>query len=205
MGCSASPTKYENTTENIPISQAPADFKKVKIALIHFQNLTGRSYLTEPATAQLTTFLIRSGYFEVIEPSLVTSIIRDQKDITQEKLNQLKEKFGARYFLTGNLTNFEIKEAKSGFCLLFGLLGGHRKREYIVESGIDFRLVSVPEAKIIIADKVENRRTDTSQAGYFLFSSAGSSVQILQSSGGKLLRYALKDVTEKIIKKIQRL
>ena len=101
--------------------------------------------------------------------------------------------------MTGTLTNFEIRKTSSGFCLLLGLLGSSRTEEYIVETGIDYRLVGVPGANIIAANSVENRRTDTSEAAGLLFAHSEQSTRVLESSGGKLLRYAMRDVVEDII------
>ena len=194
------PTRYENVDERVEVTRAPSGTVRKKIALVNFRNMTDKSYLVQPATIQLTSLMVQSGYFEIIEPTLVESVIRAQDEITTEKLQTLKDKFGAEYFLTGNLTNFEIRETSAGFCLFLGLLGSKNTKEYIVETGIDYRLVSVPDAKILQADSVENRRTDTSSQAGFLFSTGGSDVKVLQSSGGKLLRYAMKDLVEKLIR-----
>ncbi len=190
------PTRYENTTTRLNIPRAPANFKKIKIALINFRDLTNRAYLVKPATAQLTSMMVESGYFEVIEPSLVENIIKSQSDVTPEKLNTIRQKFGAQYFLTGTLTNFEIRENRSGTCLF--ILGGTNKEEYIVEAGIDFRMVTVPEAKIAKAGVVENRRVDTSSSARVLLFGGGTSVRVLQSNSGKLLRYVLRDLLKRI-------
>ncbi|MCB1314865.1 MAG: hypothetical protein KDK27_02875, partial [Leptospiraceae bacterium] len=161
-------TQYETTDSNIEVPQAPPGTRRVKIALINFRNQTGRNFLVDPATAQLTSLMVSSGYFEVIEPSLVESVIQTQSDITPEKLQILKERYGAEYFLTGTLTNFEVQEKSQGSCLF--LIGSHRKSEYIVETAIDYRLVSVPDAGIVAANAVENRRVDTSEAaGVFIY------------------------------------
>lgn len=197
---SPQPTKYETVEERVEVTRAPAGTVRKKIALVNFRNLTDKSYLVQPATAQLTSLMVQSGYFEIIEPSLVESVISAQDQITTEKLKTLQEKFGAEYFLTGSLTNFEIKQTESGVCLLLGLLGSREKKEYIVETGIDYRLVSVPDAKILQADSVENRRSDASTSTGILLSRGGSDVKILQSSGGKLLRYAMRDLVEKVIR-----
>lgn len=194
-----SSTTYENTTKPLRITTAPIGVKKIKIVLVEFRNFTGKAYLAKPATAQLTTILIKSGYFEVIDPALSANILAGQSSITTERLAELKEKFGADYFLTGSLTNFEIREGNFGFCLLFGLLGAYKQREYIVETGVDYRLISTTSAKIISADHIENRRTDKSRAASFLFSKGGSSIRVLRSNSGKLLRYAMRDLSEKLI------
>ena len=196
---SPQPTQYENTTEKIDLPQAPIGTEKVKVALVPFRDLTGKSFLVKPATAQLTTMLLQTGYFEVIEPGFVENIVGSQTELSPEKLAELREKFDADVLLTGTLTNFEVRKNKSGFCLLFGILGSYNKEEYIVETGIDFRLISIPEGKILDAGAVENRRTDTSQAAGILFSSTGASTTILQSSGGKLLRYAMADLILRIV------
>lgn len=200
-GClTPQPTKYETVEEKVEVLRAPAGQVKRKVALVNFRNLTDKSYLVQPATAQLVSLMIQSGYFEVIEPTLVESVISAQDQITTEKLQTLKEKFGAEYFLTGSLTNFEVKENTSATCLLLGLLGSRSTKDYVVETAIDYRFVSVPDARILKADAVENRRTDSSSSTGFLLSSAGTDVRVLQSSGGKLLRYALRDMVNGITK-----
>lgn len=200
-GClTPQPTKYETVEEKVEVLRAPAGQVKRKVALVNFRNLTDKSYLVQPATAQLVSLMIQSGYFEVIEPTLVESVISAQDQITTEKLQTLKEKFGAEYFLTGSLTNFEVKENTSATCLLLGLLGSRSTKDYVVETAIDYRFVSVPDARILKADAVENRRTDSSSSTGFLLSSAGTDVRVLQSSGGKLLRYALRDMVNSITK-----
>lgn len=196
---SPQPTQYENTTEKIDLPRAPIGTKKVKVALVPFRDATGKSFLVKPATAQLTTMLIQTGYFEVIEPGFVENVIGSQSELTPENLKILKEKFGADIVLTGTLTNFEVRKNESGFCLLFGLLGSYQKEEYIVETGIDYRVTDIDTAAILDAGAVENRRTDTSKAAGVLFSYSGASTDILQSSGGKLLRYAMADLVLRIV------
>lgn len=199
---SPQPTQYQTIADKVEVTRAPQGTTPVRVALISFRDSTNQGFLVKPATAQLTSLMVRSGYFQVIEPSLVESIIKTQDDITPEKLAEVKEKFQAQFFLTGTLTDFEIRETQSGTCLLLGLLWSNQKKEYIVETGIDYRMVSLeslPNPKIVSADSVANSRTDTSTSAGLLFSQTGSSVRIKQSSGGKLLRYALKDVVEKLI------
>ncbi|MCB1174157.1 MAG: hypothetical protein KDK39_11345 [Leptospiraceae bacterium] len=204
---SPQPTRYETLEEKVEVTRAPQGTRPVRVALISFRDSTNQGFLVQPATAQLTSLMVRSGYFQVIEPSLVESVIKTQSDITPEKLAEVKEKFQAEYFLTGTLTNFEIRETSSGTCLLLGLLWSNQKKEYIVETGIDYRMVgldSLPNPTIVSADSVANSRTDTSSSAGMLFSQTGSSVRVKQSSGGKLLRYALKDVVEKLIDDLAR-
>ncbi|MCR9142430.1 MAG: CsgG/HfaB family protein [bacterium] len=194
-------TRYEttDTATKIEVRRAPPGTKKVKVALVNFRNQTGRSFLVSPATAQLTTMMIRSGYFDIIEPSFVESVVKNQGQLSPEKLTELNERFGAEYFLTGTLTNFEIRRAESGFCLILPFLGSNQQSDYIVETGIDFRMVTAPEGSIAVADVVENRRTDTSESAAVLFFAQGQSTKVLQSSGGTLLRYAMRDMVEKLI------
>lgn len=196
---SPQPTRYESTETEIDLPRAPSGTQKVKVALIPFRDLTGKRFLVKPATSQLTTLMIQSGYFDVIEPGLVENIIPDQTQVSPEKLKELQEKFGADIFLTGTLTNFEIRENKTGFCLLFGLLGSYSREEYIVETGIDYRIVKVPSGKILDADAVENTRTDSSRAAGLLFSYSGAGTDVIQSSGGKLLRYAMADMIKNML------
>mgnify|MGYP001251823206 CR=1 FL=1 len=196
---SPQPTRYENTTEQLDLPRAPVGTEKVKVALVPFRDLTGKSFLVKPATAQLTTMLIQTGYFEVIEPGFVENIVGNQKDLSPEKLQELKEKFGADILITGTLTDFEVRKEQSGFCLFFGLLGSSRKEEFIVETGIDYRIIDIPAGRILDAGAISNRRTDTSEAAGILFSYSGAETDVLQSSGGKLLRYAMADMILKIV------
>ena len=198
-GCSTPQSRYETTTEKIHVVKAPEGTTPLRVALVQFRDLTGKKYLVEPATAQLTSLMLQSGYFAVVEPSLIESVIRDQSEITPEKLSELKERYDVDYFLTGTLTEFEIRETESGFCLLLGLLGGYGKKEYVVEAGIDYRLVTVPDAKIRIANVVSSKRTNTSQFVQAFLSAGGSEIKVKQSSGGKLLRYALADMIRQIV------
>lgn len=208
MACvSPQPTQYETVESKIEVPQAPAGTTPVKVALISFKDTTDKGFLVKPATSQLTSLMVRSGYFQVIEPTLVESVIRTQADVTPEKLQEVRDKFGAQYFLTGTLTNFEVRETQSGTCLLLGILWSNQTKEYIVETGIDYRMVSLselPNARIISADAVENKRTDTSKSAGILFSQSGYSTRIKQSSGGKLLRYAMRDVVTKLIEDMPR-
>lgn len=198
---SPQPTRYEttDTAQKIDVRRAPPGTRKVKVALVNFRNQTGRDFLVSPATAQLTTMMLRSGYFDIIEPSFVESVVKNQGQLSPEKLVELNERFGAEYFLTGTLTNFEIRKTESGFCLILPFIGSRQQSDYIVETGIDFRMVSAPEGNIAVADVVENRRTDSSESAAILFVGQGQSTKVLQSSGGTLLRYAMRDMVEKLI------
>ena len=197
---SPEPTRYENTTQQLDVPRAPAGFKKIKIALVNFKETTGRRYIVKPATSQLVSMMTRSGYFDVIEPSLIENIIKTQADISPEKLRIIQDKFGAEYFLTGTLTNFEISERGGGFCLF--PIAGKSTKEYNVEIGVDYRLVTVPDAKIKQADLVEHKRIDTSSSTHALIFTSGNSVRVLESSSGKLLRYAMRDMLAKIVSEL---
>lgn len=201
---SPQPTRYESTdtASTITVPRAPAGTRRVKVALVNFRNQTGRDFLVSPATAQLTTMMLRSGYFDIVEPSFVESVVANQKELSPEKLEELKERFGVEYFLTGTLTNFEIRKVESGFCVILPFLGSNQQSDYIVETGIDFRMVTAPEGRITVADVVENRRTDSSESAAILFVGQNQSTRVLQSSGGTLLRYAMRDMVTKLIESL---
>ncbi len=201
---SPQPTRYESTdtASTINVPRAPAGTRKVKVALVNFRNETGRDFLVRPATAQLTTMMLRSGYFDIVEPSFIESVVANQKQLSPEKLAELKERFGSEFFLTGTLTNFEIRKVESGFCVILPFLGSNQQSDYIVETGIDFRMVTAPEGRITVADVVENRRTDSSESAAVLFVGSNQRTNVLQSSGGTLLRYAMRDMVTKLIESL---
>jgi curli biogenesis system outer membrane secretion channel CsgG len=156
------------------------------------------------AVDQLTTLLVNSDRFNVIDRERLDAILEEQglagKGIVDETTAaKIHKVLGADLIFTGAVTNWEVKESKSG---TFVLIGGGSNRSIDIDLAVDGRIIDSTTSQIYFADSGEiKRREEVSSSSILGFAPQGY-IRLDQSVAGKQLRLALDDMLSKIIPKV---
>jgi curli biogenesis system outer membrane secretion channel CsgG len=139
-------------------AQAPA--AKPRIAVVAFKNPTswwGRE-LGSSAASQLTTKLVNSGAFTVLERERTKDIFDEwylgqSGAVDQSQAAQMGKLNGVEYLVTGEFKSFNIRQRRVGGLPLPGTnrqLGGSQTR---AESDLNVRVINVVTGEIIAASE----------------------------------------------------
>ncbi len=128
-----------------------------RIAVLPFENQTawwGRQ-LGNSAASQLTTDLVGSGAFIVLERQRVEAIYDEWATgqsgaVTPQKAVEIGRLLGVEYLVTGEFTHFNISSQSVGL----GRLAASRTT---AESAMNVRVVSVSSGEIVAATSAEGR------------------------------------------------
>lgn len=119
--------------------------------------------------AQLTTELVKTGRFVVVERTDLTAILREQKLgatklVSKETAATLGQLTGAQLLVRGSVTEFEANASGGGlrlggsFGLLGGILGSSSETAVV---GIDLRLVDTTTGEVIKATNATGEAEST--------------------------------------------
>ena len=133
---------------------------KKRLAVINFD--TPEEYWNTPLSRGLAdmmiTALVKSGSFDVIERTQLDAILKEHNLAAQGMIDpttavQAGKILGVDYILGGKVTEFGVKEKKSGIGALAGrVLGGVDIKNSTARVKMDVRLVDVTTARILLAD-----------------------------------------------------
>lgn len=152
--------------------------------------------------AQLTTALVNSGHFIVVERAELTPVLREQdmamqKIVSQETAAQVGRVLGAQLLVAGSVTEFDQGAgggslhlgvgAASG--LLGGLIGAQTTRGVV---GMDVRVIDTTTGQVVQSHRVE---ANTSQSGI----SADINVQQVTFGGDAFNKTVLGQATRRAI------
>lgn len=136
----------------LAFAAAPADAQgKPRIAVVGFENNTSSKVwgdrLGEAAADELTTQLVRSGHFTVVERSQIQKILDEQHAgqsgaIDPATAAEVGKILGAQVVLLGSITQFSVDEKSGG-------IGGFSASYAEAESVLDVRVVNVNTSEII--------------------------------------------------------
>ncbi len=151
------PAPYPGVKKRIAV----AKFDAVGASAAHF---TGWD-IGGGLAAQLTTALVESGRFVVVERAVLSEILREQQLGTQrltprETAAQVGKLIGAQMLIVGSVTEFEQAEKGGGLGIGFGGrsvglgLGGQAVEGHV---GMDVRLVDTTTGQVLISKRVEAR------------------------------------------------
>ena len=239
--CGCSGTKdtasKDKLTENVgrysppPSSVSDEDKPKVGVPSFVIQQVPGqfggnKQELGQIAADQMTTLLVESGRFNVVERAQMEQLLKEQDMegiVRPDQMAKAGQALGTDYLLIGRVTNFRVKQAqtKSGVDVggIGGMIGGGRfgagstgfdkkNQKITTEVGVDIRLVDPTTAAIVVAKKGEFNRTDSAGAmGISVFGVGGSSdaqVTIEEDDAGRILRLAFDDALRQMIPEIDR-
>lgn len=168
--------------------------------------------MDELAAEQLTTLLVNSDRFEVIERSQLDQLLQEQGlegIVKAGEMARPAEVRGVDYLMIGKVTNFRLKaeKAQRGFGLgripipgagNLGVFDFKRKDSTITaECGVDIRLVDPTTGSIAAAKSKDYKRTDSIGAfGIDILGAnadADATLTIDEDDQGLVLRLALDD------------
>ena len=137
------------------ISNANADLKK-RIAVSRFADRSGGGYshVGDGVADMLTTALVKSGKFIVIERAEFDKILDEQKlgqagVVTPESAPKVGKALGVELLVIGSVSEFGTKENTiSGGISMFG--GGVTKKT--ARAAVDVRLVNTTTGEVVVAE-----------------------------------------------------
>ena len=170
---------------------------KVRVAVLNFENnSTWRWWgdnLGSAAADELTTQLVNSGRFTVIERAQLAAIMAEQNlgasgRVTADSAAKIGKLLGAQLLLTGSITQFSIERTSAGFRGIGGSISN-------AESKMDIRLVNTETGEVMaVAEGQGNKRMG---GGYFKGASAERTFD--QGAAQEALRPAVEQAVAKIV------
>jgi curli biogenesis system outer membrane secretion channel CsgG len=227
----------DKLTENVgrytppPSSVRDEDKPKVGVPAFAIQQVPGnfggnKTQLEGNAADQMTTLLVETDRFNVIERAQLEQILKEQDMegiVRGDQIPKAGQVKGTDYLLLGKVTNFRVRQAqtKSGVDVggIGGMVGGNKfgsgstgfdkKNQQIrTEVGVDIRLVDTTTGQIVVAKKGEFNRTDSADAlGISVFGMGGHSdaqMTIEEDDAGRILRLAFDDAVRQMLPEIDR-
>ena len=141
-------------------SEAMAQGGKPRIAVLGFSNNSSFNYwgdnLGGAAADELTTQLVRSGVFTVVERSQVNAILEEQHfglsgAVDPSTAAEIGKVLGVQAVLTGSITQFSVDRKSGG-------LGSLRVSYTEAESRMDIRLVNTTTAEILAVAEGQGKK-----------------------------------------------
>jgi curli biogenesis system outer membrane secretion channel CsgG len=211
-GCGMSRVSSTYSVDTTPIktyTPPPATIKVKTIAILPFKDKTINSPIKgdvgSMAVDQLTTLLVNSERFSVIERERLDAVLAEQglagKGIVVDSATaaQVGKVLGVDLIFTGAVTNWEVKESKSA---TFVLIGGGSERAIDIEMAVDGRIIDTTTGQIFFADSGEVKRTESVSKSAILSFAPDGYIRLDQSVAGKQLRLVLDNMLSKIIPKV---
>lgn len=175
-GCATSQAQStpEAQTAKSPLSPNSGPKKRIAVAKFdaagNFVGVYGGWDIGGGLAAQLTTALVNSGRFIVVERAELASVLREQemalqKIVSKETAAQVSRVLGAQLLVRGSVTEFEQKAGGGGLRLgigtgaFGGALGGQTVNGIV---GIDLRLIDTTTTQVTQSHRAEGK---VSQSG----------------------------------------
>lgn len=169
---------------------------KARVAIMNFENNSTWSWwgdnLGAAAADELTTQLVKTGKFTVIERTQLASILAEQNlgasgRVTQATAAKIGQLLGAQLIMTGSITQFSIERTSVG---IRGIGGSYSN----AESKLDVRLISTETGEILgVAEGQGNKRMG---GGYFR--GVGAERTFDQGAAQEALRPAVENVVKAV-------
>jgi curli biogenesis system outer membrane secretion channel CsgG len=164
--------------------------KRPRIAIIEFENQTDwwGNRLGTGVQNMLVTELVKSGKWRVVEREKLNSVMKEQSlslsgAVSSDTLVKIGKILGVKYFLTGSITQFDIKS--SGFSFGVGRVGKTKKKV-----ALDARLVNTESGEIEWADTA----SDTDETTAVQVQGIGPDSGYDEEMAGELLRNAVAKI-----------
>jgi len=203
-----SSTYMVDTTPVTTYTPPPSTVKAHTIAVIPFKDKTVNSPIKGDvgniAVDQLTTLLVNTGRFDVIERDRLDAVLAEQglagKGIVdQATAAEVGKVLGVEYIFTGAVTNWEVKDTKTGTWIL---IAGSKGKELSIELAVDGRIINSTTGAIIAAQSGEIKRIEKVTATAILSIAPNGYVRLEQSVAGKQLRLCLDDMLRKMMPQV---
>ncbi|MEM8710136.1 MAG: CsgG/HfaB family protein [Planctomycetota bacterium] len=183
--------------------------------------------MEELAADQLSTLLVRTDRFDVIERSQLDKLIAEQDlegIVAADEMAGMAQVRGVDYLMIGKITNLRIKRTETGGRSGFGRLvniatdrvtggiGGldvdNQKIEIKCECGVDLRLVDPTTGSTLAANFSEYTRTDkASSLGVQVLgvgAEADAEIEMSDDDKGLILRLALDEAVRGMLPSVDR-
>lgn len=158
----------------ICILASPALAAKKRIAVVDLEDKAqgqhgGWRSVGSGMADMITTGLIKSGKFNVMERQELQKVFDEQKlgasgAVTPQTAAKVGQLLGVQYLVIGSVTEFGVKESKLGVGnvgRVLGFGGGAEAKTNTARVAMDVRLVDTSTGKIIVADKGEGEQSST--------------------------------------------
>ncbi len=208
-------------------SPPPSGIQRARVGVPQFQLKPGVTQeVSELAADQITTLLINTERFDVIERAQLDQLLKEQNlegIVKSGEMAQQAQVRGVDYILIGKVTNLRVKGEKSAKSFGLGSIpipgaGGralgvfdytNKSSKITVDCGVDLRLVDPTSGAAAVADFSEYKKTDSISAmGIDILgadANAEADLQLDDDNKGKILRLALDDCIKKMMPKIDRM
>jgi curli biogenesis system outer membrane secretion channel CsgG len=175
---------------------AGAQDTKARVAIMNFENNSSWHWwgdnLGQAAADELTTQLVQTGKFTVVERAQLDAILAEQNlgasgRVTPSTAAQIGKLLGVQLILTGSITQFSIERISMGF----GGIGGTYSK---AESKLDVRLINTETGEIMaVAEGEGNKRMG---GGYFKGASAERTFD--RGAAQEALRPAVENIAAEV-------
>lgn len=217
----------DSLTENVGrYSPPPSNIQRVRVGVPQFQVTKGvTAEVSELAADQITTLLVNTERFDVIERAQLDQLLKEQNlegIVKGSELAQQAQVRGVDYLLIGKITSLRVKGEKSGKSFGLGHLPipgaagravglfdyNNKSSKITVDCGVDLRLVDPSTGSTAVAESSDYKKTDSISAmGIDILgadANAEADLKIDDDNKGKVLRLALDDCVRKMLPKIDR-
>lgn len=175
---------------------AAAQDARPRVAVVNFANNSTWAYwgdnLGRAAADELTTQLVQSGRFTVIERAQLDTILAEQHlggsgAVTPATAAKIGKLLGAQFILTGSITQFSIERTTIGLRGIGGTVSN-------AESKVDARLIDTETGEILLA--AEGQGNKRMGGGHFRGARAERTFD--QGAAQEALRPAIESVMARI-------
>lgn len=167
---------------------------KDRVAIMDFENKSqhGGWRLGRGASDMLTTELVKTGKFNVMERDSLAAIIKEQNlgasgRIDPSTAARIGKIIGVEYIITGAITEYGQSKSSLG-------LKGVRLGKTGYHATVDIRMINAASGQIVFADSESH--SGSSYTGRLFGISAGESFN--EKKATEVMRAAIKKLTEKI-------
>lgn len=183
------------------VIMAPAAMAKSKstIVVMNMQNKTkiGGIALGDGASDMMTTALVKTRKFDVIEREKLKSILKEQKLgetglVDQSRAAQMGKLLGAQFVVVGSITEYGMSKQSGGVA---GISGS----KTIYRTSVDIRIIDATTGKIVYAEN-GNGEESSSSANILGLAGGGSEEAFNEKKANESLRKAIYDFCDKLKK-----
>jgi curli biogenesis system outer membrane secretion channel CsgG len=184
------------------VPETPLTGLKKRIAVFNFENKSdyGRHNVGEGMADMLTTELVKSGQYRVIERAQIQSVMQEQKlgltgAVTSNTAAQLGKLLGVELAVFGSVTEFGQKEESKGIGFGKRKFGANQIKARVA---IDLRIVNVETGEILAADNVAKEKSQTGISVQIPDFNFQDQAEFDKTLVGKATRACVEDIIHKI-------
>jgi curli biogenesis system outer membrane secretion channel CsgG len=181
--------------------------KRVAVATFEDKSGSGYNHLGSGVADMLTTALVKSGKFIVIERQELEKVLNEQKLgegglVTAESAPKVGKLLGAELFVVGSVSEFGTKESNIGGNV--PLFGASLKTK-TARAVVDVRLVNTTTGEIIAAETKEGSESSTGVAVSYESIDFNNMDSWDDTDAGKATREAVNGVVELVTENLAKI